>query len=50
MLKRKIDDTENFDEVRDDVETKIYKYGKKCIREQQKKTSAWVKFHSIVFI
>ena len=36
LLKRKLDDEENFDKASDDVELELWKYGKKCIREQQK--------------
>ena len=39
MLKRKLKDEENHDEVQDDVKAALWKYGKKCIREQQKTVS-----------
>ena len=32
----KLEENENLDEIRDDVETQLYKYGKKLIREQIK--------------
>ena len=35
MLKRKLKNDENHDEVRDEVEAALWKYGKKCIREQK---------------
>ena len=35
LLKRKLDHEWNLDEVRDDVELTLWKYGKKCIREQK---------------
>ena len=37
LLKRKISNNEDLEKLGDDVETALWKYGKKCIREQQKK-------------